>query len=65
MWQWSIDIWSFGVVILEMIIGFPVWMSYKGRVVGPGEIATNVMTGIFGVQGRIPSKISKLQQQVS
>lgn len=48
LWAWSIDVWSLGVVILEMIIGFPVWMSYKGRVV-LHEFSTSVMTGIFGV----------------
>lgn len=30
---WSIDIWSLGVIILELIVGFPIWMSYKGRIV--------------------------------
>ena len=30
---WSVDIWSLGIVILELVIGFPVWMSYKGRIV--------------------------------
>lgn len=29
----SLDIWSFGAVLLEMVIGFPIWMSYKGRIV--------------------------------
>ena len=28
--SWSIDVWSLGIIVLEMIIGFPVWMSYKG-----------------------------------
>ena len=48
LWQWSIDIWSLGVIILEMIIGFPVWMSYKGRVVLKDH-SSNIMPGIFGV----------------
>lgn len=30
---WSIDIWSLGVILLEIVIGFPIWMSYKGRIV--------------------------------
>ena len=30
---WSIDVFSLGVIILEIVIGFPIWMSYKGRIV--------------------------------
>ena len=30
---WSIDIWSLGVILLEVVVGFPIWMSYKGRIV--------------------------------
>jgi dual specificity tyrosine-phosphorylation-regulated kinase 2/3/4 len=26
---WSIDVWSLGVIILEMLVGIPVWMSFK------------------------------------
>ena len=34
---WSIDIWSLGVILLELVIGFPIWMSYKGRIVKGDE----------------------------
>lgn len=64
LWSWSIDVWSLGVVVMEMIIGFPIWMSYKGRIVR-GDKSSALMTGIFGVQGRIPSKIAKSQLQVA
>ena len=30
---WSIDVFSLGVIVLEIVIGFPIWMSYKGRIV--------------------------------
>ena len=33
MLKWSVDVWSIGIVLLEIVIGFPVWMSYKGRIV--------------------------------
>ena len=46
---WSIDIWSLGVVILEVIIGFPVWMSYKGRTARAGRESSQRLTGIFGI----------------
>ena len=32
---WSIDVWSLGAILLELIIGFPLWLSYKGRIVKP------------------------------
>jgi serine/threonine protein kinase len=65
LWQWSIDVWSLGVIVLETVIGFPVWMSYKGRIVKGNRSSLNLMTGTFGVQGRVPSKIAKIQQNVS
>ena len=34
-----IDIWSFGIVLLELMIGFPVYMAYRGRVVGQKAIS--------------------------
>ena len=33
MWPWSVDVWSCGIIILELILGFPVWMAYKSRIV--------------------------------
>lgn len=30
--QWSIDVWSFGIIILEMVYGYPVWMKTKGKI---------------------------------
>lgn len=65
LWEWSIDVWSLGVVILETVVGFPVWMSYKGRIVKGNHTSTHLYTGTFAVQGRTPAKISKLQQEVA
>ena len=65
LWQWSIDVWSLGVIILETVIGFPIWMSYKGRIVKGNNTSTHLYTGAFAVQGRVPAKISKLQQEVA
>ena len=30
--KWSIDIWSLGIVLLELVIGFPIYMAYKGKI---------------------------------
>lgn len=40
-------------------------MSYKGRIVKGNCASTNMYTGTFAVQGRVPAKISKLQQEVA
>ena len=32
LFPWSIDIWSLGIVILELVIGFPIYMAYKGKI---------------------------------
>ena len=29
---WSYDIWSLGAILLEILTGFPLWLSLKGRV---------------------------------
>ena len=28
---WSYDMWSLGAILLEMLTGIPIWMSYKCR----------------------------------
>ena len=32
LYPWSIDIWSLGIVLLEFVIGFPIYMAYKGKI---------------------------------
>ena len=49
LWEWSIDVWSLGVIILETVIGFPIWMSYKGRIVKGPNTSTHLYTGTFAV----------------
>ena len=29
---WSLDVWSLGIILLEIVTGFPIWMSLKCRV---------------------------------
>ena len=28
---WSIDVWSLGILTLELVLGFPIYMAYKCR----------------------------------
>ena len=30
--SWSYDVWSLGALLLEVMTGFPLWLSMKGRV---------------------------------
>ena len=32
LYPWSIDIWSLGIVLLELVLGFPIYMAYKGKI---------------------------------
>jgi serine/threonine protein kinase len=60
---WSFDVWSLGVILLEIVTGFPVWMSLKCR--ASTANGKSVMgAGIFGVQGREGKKILVKQQQL-
>ena len=44
----TVDVWSLGVLLLEIVIGIPVWISFKLK---------NDQIGIFGVKGRSVTKI--------
>mmetsp|Transcript_20944 Transcript_20944/g.20023 ORF Transcript_20944/g.20023 Transcript_20944/m.20023 type:complete len:130 (+) Transcript_20944:1389-1778(+) len=62
---WSMDVWSLGTILLECVLGFPLWLSYKGRIVKEGaDINTGsiCMSGLFGIQGRVPKKIAQKQR---
>jgi dual specificity tyrosine-phosphorylation-regulated kinase 2/3/4 len=50
------DIWSLGSIILEILSGFPLWLSLKSRVKTlEGKSVVNY--GLFGVSGRDNNKI--------
>ena len=50
------DIWSLGSILLEILSGFPLWLSLKSRVKSlDGRSVINY--GIFGVSGRDNGKI--------
>lgn len=60
---WSFDIWSIGMILLEIISGIPLWMSLKSRVLRKGRIV--VCKGLLAAQGRDPSIIYRLQAEIA
>lgn len=54
---WSIDVWSLGVIFLELMIGVPVWMSLKCRAnIGGKE---QLLVGLFSSPSRDNEKIAE------
>ena len=57
------DIWSLGSILIEVLSGFPLWLSLKSRVLSrDGRSIVNF--GLFGVAGRDNSKIFKKQIEI-
>ena len=54
------DIWSLGSIILEILSGFPLWLSLKSRV-KTYEGRSVINYGLFGVSGRDNAKIYQKQ----
>ena len=59
----SIDIWSFGISLLELCLCCPIWMSYKTKNVINGKIIYSA--GYFGCKGRDENKIYQKQKELS
>ena len=49
---WSFDIWSLGMILMEILTGVPLWMSLKSRVVRMGRSVS--CKGLLGASGRDP-----------
>ena len=56
----SIDIWSFGISLLELCLCCPIWMSYKTKNVINGKIIYSA--GYFGCKGRDEGRDQKRDQ---
>lgn len=59
---WSVDIWSLGAIILEILIGVPLWLSYKCKTIDK-KGKENLKMGIFAVKGRNHLKIVEKQKK--
>ena len=56
---WSFDMWSIGMIFLEIANGFPLWMSLKSKVDTPK--GTIFMKGLLAAPGRDPTRIIRMQ----
>lgn len=56
---WSFDVWSLGMIILEVASGLPLWLSFKARVVRGGRQYKG--KGLLAVSGRVPSLVLREQ----
>lgn len=64
---WSLDIWSFGIMLLELIVGIPIYMSYKccvtKRMSGENVETSTPLIGLLASSSREPEKLLKLINQ--
>lgn len=57
------DIWSLASILLEVLSGFPLWLSLKSRI-KMLDGTTRINMGLFGVAGRDNAKILQKQTQI-
>lgn len=60
---WSFDMWSVGMIILEIISGVPLWMSLKSRTEKMGRLV--VCRGLLAASARDPETILRLQAEMT
>ena len=58
-----IDIWSFGITLLELCLSCPIWMSYKSKILINEKYYYTL--GYFGCKGREGNKIYQKQIELS
>lgn len=61
---WAVDMWSLGCVVLEIVVGVPLWMSLPLLV--PGKNGSWLQKeGLFAVKGRLFPEIIKKQRSIN
>lgn len=60
---WSFDMWSAGMIALEIVTGVPLWMSLKSRVNKFGKLVFS--KGLLAANARNPETIFKLMHEVT
>ena len=58
--NWAIDVWSLGIIIVEILEGIPIWLNYKCKIVN-AKGKEVYKTGLLATKGRDYSKILERQ----
>lgn len=61
---WVVDIFSLGCVLLEIVVGVPLWMSLPLLVPSKSGASFCQKEGLFAVKGRLFPEIIKKQRNV-
>ena len=59
---WSFDMWSIGMIFVEIANGFPLWMSLKSKVETPTGVI--FMKGLLAAPGRDSTRIIRMQHNL-
>ena len=60
---WAVDIFSLGCVLVEIIVGVPLWMSLPLLVPSKTGISYCQKEGLFAVKGRVFHEIIDKQRK--
>lgn len=61
---WTVDTFSLGCVLLEIVVGVPLWMSLPLLVPNKTGSSYCQKEGLFAVKGRLFPEIIKKQRKV-
>ena len=61
---WAVDVWSLGCVLLEIVVGVPLWMSLPLLVRNKVGKAYLQKQGLFAVKGRLFPEIIRKQRDL-
>ncbi len=62
---WAVDMWSLGCVLLEIVVGVPLWMSLPLLVPSKHGNSFLQKEGLFAVKGRLFPEIIVKQRSIN
>jgi dual specificity tyrosine-phosphorylation-regulated kinase 2/3/4 len=62
---WTVDMWSLGCVLLEIVVGVPLWMSLPLLVPNKNNSSFLQKEGLFAVKGRLFPEIIIKQRKIA
>lgn len=61
--NWAIDVWSLGIIIVEILEGIPIWLNYKCKIIN-GKGKEVYKTGLLATKRRDYNKIMERQLEI-